>query len=68
MLKTRIHVFFNKMVAQQFNLKEKRSDINPPYRLKGMLAEDPLESCLEEPVLNFRYYIDSTGNNHPVVS
>lgn len=70
LMKTRIHIHFNKMMVNQFNFENDKKEYKPPELLKNFFTKSdhadkaPMEGTLNE---RFYYHTDSTGNNHPVV-
>ena len=67
LMKTRIHLHFNKMMVNQFNFENDRKENKHPELLKNFFTKQD-RAALESPNLErYYYYTDATGNNHPVV-
>ena len=69
LVKTKIHQKFNKMIIQQFSFGAKYSEMAIPPICGGSksLSEMIGTEAKDTAEVQFRYYTDTTGNNHHLV-
>ena len=67
-MKTRVHIHFNKMMVNQFNFENDKNFNKHPELLKNFFTKSDQEQTESTPYYErYYYHTDTTGNNHPVV-